>query len=184
MHQSRPSHSHAASTDAELVDAINTGDSPAFETLYLRHRDWVASLANRFLGDEQAALDVMQETFLHLLGRVPGFELRVRLRTYLYPVVRSLAMNQLRRRGLERRFLSSVTESGAAPAHEVPELRAVLADLSEAHREVLLMRVVDELTPPEIALALSIPEGTVKSRLHHALAALRSNPETQKLLND
>ena len=48
--------------------------------------------------------------------------------------------------------------------------------LPDGQREVLLMRVVDDMAVAEIALALGIPEGTVKSRLHHALAALRDDP--------
>jgi RNA polymerase sigma-70 factor (ECF subfamily) len=51
-----------------------------------------------------------------------------------------------------------------------------LAALPEAQREVLLMRFVDGMSLQEIAAALSIPEGTVKSRMHNALSALKSDP--------
>ena len=54
----------------------------------------------------------------------------------------------------------------------------VLAGLPEAHREVLLMRFVDGMSLAEIAEALSVPDGTVKSRLHNAAAALRKDERT------
>jgi hypothetical protein len=57
----------------ELVAAINDGDPTAFEVLYFRYRDWVAALAFRFTGDEHAALDVLQETILYVLRKLPGF---------------------------------------------------------------------------------------------------------------
>ena len=86
--------------DAELVAAINQeGSHAAFETLYRRHRDWTVNLAFRFTGDEALALDVMQETFLYLLRKFPGFELRASLRTFLYPAVRNLSIAARRKAG-------------------------------------------------------------------------------------
>jgi RNA polymerase sigma-70 factor (ECF subfamily) len=61
----------------------------------------------------------------------------------------------------------------ADPADARPELAAVLDGLPEGQREVLLMRFVDGMSLQEIAAALSIPEGTVKSRLHYGLRTLR-----------
>ena len=56
-------------------------------------------------------------------------------------------------------------------------LAAAVSKLPDGQREVLLMRVVDEMSVTEIALALGVPEGTVKSRLHHAVGALRGSRE-------
>ncbi len=54
-------------TDADLVARANASDANAFEALYLRYRDWVTNLASRFTrGDRELALDVMQDTFMHL----------------------------------------------------------------------------------------------------------------------
>ena len=58
------------------------------------------------------------------------------------------------------------------------ELTQALASLSDNHREILLMRFVDDMTQPEIATALNVPLGTVKSRLHHAVQAVKQSPET------
>lgn len=87
-------------TDHELIEAIRAGDGRAFETLYHRYRDWVAGLAYRFCGNREDALDVLQETFAYLVRKIPNFELRARMKTFLYPAVKHLA---LRRKELAHR---------------------------------------------------------------------------------
>lgn len=173
--------------DAELVAAVNAGNQSAFETLYFRHRDWTVNLAFRFTGDEALALDVMQETFLYLLRKFPGFELRSQLRTFLYPAIRNLSIAARRKAGrcqagdAENEILISL------PAPEVSlagdsDLALVLANLPVPQREVLLLRFVDGFSLEEIGDALGIPLGTVKSRLHNALKTLRDDPCTRELV--
>jgi RNA polymerase sigma-70 factor (ECF subfamily) len=171
-------------TDAQLVAAINAGDAAAFEVLYFRHRDWVVNLACRFTGSEALALDVMQETFLYFVQKFPGFRLTANLKTFLYPAVKNLSIAANRK---SRRYQSSEAEQSllanlpsAAATPEIGDLIFVLANLSEEHREVLLLRFVDGLSLAEIAQALNIPLGTVKSRLHNALGLLRQDPSTRK----
>ena len=168
--------------DEELVAAVNLGDVAAFETLYHRYRDWVYRHALRACGHHDDALDVLQETFAYFSRKFPGFELRARLTTFLYPVVRNLSIDASRRR---RRF-APISESAPEPSVDVEspsdpaDLATVLASLGEGHREVVLLRFVDDFSLEEIARALDIPVGTVKSRLHHALAQLRDDPRTRK----
>jgi RNA polymerase sigma-70 factor (ECF subfamily) len=175
--------------DAELVAAINAGSHAAFETLYRRHRDWVVNLAFRFTGDEALALDVMQETFLYLLRKFPGFELRAALRTFLYPAVRNLSLAARRKAGRcqagegEEESLANLPAPATSPASD-DDLAAVLETLPKPQREVLLLRFVDGFSLEEIAEALTIPLGTVKSRLHNALKALREDPRTRLLLGE
>src|SRR5688500_3065777 len=80
-------------SDQELVAAANAGDASAFEAIYFRHRDWVVNLGFRFCGDRDLALDVLQEVFLYLLKKFPAFELTCQMRSFLYPVVKHLALN-------------------------------------------------------------------------------------------
>ncbi|MFH1719777.1 MAG: sigma-70 family RNA polymerase sigma factor, partial [Planctomycetota bacterium] len=163
-----------------------------FEALYRRYRDWVYRLAWRFTGNREDALDVLQETFAYLLGKFPGFELTAAMTTFLYPVVRHLsvaARNKTCRFTSDAEVLSSglLTESElTAPASEEPggarsraELAAVLAVLPDDQREVVLMRFVDSMSLHEIAVALDIPLGTVKSRLHNAMNMLRADRRTR-----
>ena len=170
-------------SDHELIELANRGDSEAFEALYYHYRDWVYRLAWRFTGNRADALDVLQETFAYLLGKFPGFELTAAMTTFLYPVVRHTSL-AIRRKN--RRFASDEETLGelVAPASQQDErsrseLTAVLVALPEAQREILLMRFVDGMSLREIAAALDVPLGTVKSRLHHALQALRNDRRTR-----
>lgn len=170
-------------SDEELVEAINAGDEGAFDAFYFRHRDWVVGLALRFTGDEADALDVLQETFSYLLRKVPALRLTARVTTFLYPVVRnlSIAARKKKRRqigGEELLDLLPARQTELNSAH-AGELAAVLAGLSAGHREVLLMRFVEDSSLEEIATALEIPLGTVKSRIHNAIKALRQDPRAQ-----
>ena len=167
-------------TDQQLIAGINAGDAAAFEVLYRRHRDWVVGLACRITGSEDLALDVLQETFLYFLKKFPGFCLTANLKTFLYPAVRNLSIAARRKAG---RYQSTETEllllEQASDPHAVVnptnDLAAALANLSEEHREVLLLRYVDGLALAEIAQAVEVPLGTVKPWLHHALESLRGD---------
>ena len=165
-------------SDVQLLADINAGDDRAFDVLYYRHRDWVLRLAQRFTGNADDALDVMQETFTYLVGKLPGLVLSARLTTFLYPVVKNLSITARRKRspqadGSELAELPAVPS--VDPRAQRPELAAAMRSLPESQREVVLMRFVDDMTIAEIAVALTVPEGTVKSRLHHAIAALRTD---------
>jgi RNA polymerase sigma-70 factor, ECF subfamily len=171
-------------SDEELVAAVNRGEAGAFDVLYYRHRDWVVNLAFRFSGDRELALDVLQETFLYLAKKFPGFRLTARLQTFLYPAVRNLSLTARRKAERLQSDESALAELEAPPpgadaAGGREQLAAVLESLSEQHREVLLLRFVDGLSLNEIAAAMDIPLGTVKSRLHNALDTLRQDQRTK-----
>lgn len=170
-----------ARSDEELARAAGRGDAAAFEALYRRQRGLVLGLARRFAGAALAG-DVAQEAFLYLLRRLPELDFRGRLETFLYPVVKHLAAAARRR---ERRPGSDEAREppepvAPAPAAEDEDLAAALAALSEVQREVVLLRFADGFALEEIAEVLSIPLGTVKSRLHQALEALRRHPRTRR----
>lgn len=175
-------------SDQHLVDALNRADQRAFETLYLRHREWVWRVALRYLGDESEAWDVVQTVFLDFLKRFPGFVLTSRLTTYLYPVTRHFAYAAARKR---KRLALGVDEESPLPAppalapsdeHDegLAQLREALSRIPAMHAEVLLMRFVDDMSMEEIGAALGIPAGTVKSRIHHALSKLQADPAARR----
>lgn len=170
-------------TDAELIAAFNDGDCAAFDVLYTRYRDWVADVAHRFTGHTEDALDVLQETFIYLVRKRPKLYLSGRMTTFLYPVVKHLALAARRKRG---RYLSDEDAlAGLAAASNTDsspqgDLLDVVRALPEMQREVLLLRFVDDLSLQEIADVLSVPLGTVKSRLHHAVAMLRGDRRTRR----
>ena len=172
------------SDDQSLVARAAQGDSLAFELLYRRHRAWALALASR-LGPADDALGLVQDAFSHLLSRFPGFVLQSSMRAYLFPVLKNLAISRARRRKLRpQAWEQSLLE--ALPARETESadlgLRSRIEALSRDHQAVVLLRFYLDFRIPEIAAALEVPEGTVKSRLHHALARLRSalGDETQQ----
>jgi len=170
-------------SDLELVDAANRGDAGAFEALYRRYRDWVVALAFRFCGHRDDALDVLQETFTYLLRKFPGFRLTAAMKTFLYPAVKNLSIAAARKRRrtiLDDQILNDLPAAARPEEASRAELDHVFRSLSVEHREVVLMRFVDDMSLDAIAAALDVPLGTVKSRLHNALARLREDPRTRE----
>lgn len=175
--------SRDARSDAELVQAANAGDVAAFEALYERYRDWVLRVAHRFTHNRDDAFDVLQDVFLYLLRKFPGFVLSARLTTVLYPAIKNTALYVRRRRS--RGAQAPLPDIAAPPARDLAtpladDLGHITAGLPEAQREALLMRYVDDMSLAEIAAVLEIPLGTVKSRLHAAIEALRADPRTRQ----
>jgi RNA polymerase sigma-70 factor (ECF subfamily) len=169
---------HGESEDRALVDRANRGDASAFEALYRRHRDFVVSLAWRLTGSRDDALDVLQETFARLFERFPGFALRSSLRAYLYPVVRNACISLARRRRKVVPIAAShePADERVSASDWTPDFEALVRALPEGQQEVLRLRFVLEMRLHEIADALGLPLGTVKSRLHNALKSLGSRP--------
>jgi RNA polymerase sigma-70 factor (ECF subfamily) len=176
--------------DHELVAAVALGDTRAFAALYQRHKVFVTRVARRFSSSDDDALDALQQTFTTFLAQFPAFRLdeRAKLSTYLYPVVKNICLARARAQRVHHRDTSTLPPDDAAAMADTRALsrrpdddttRALadaLSRLPEAQRETLLMRCVDEMTPDETAAALGVPVGTIKSRLHYALAALRADP--------
>jgi RNA polymerase sigma-70 factor (ECF subfamily) len=163
--------------DRDLIERANRGAADALEQLYLLHRDWVVTLAYRFCGDAEEALDVTQETFAYLFDKFPGFVPSARLTTFLYPVVKHLCVDRLRKRR-PTVDVNELADCLPAPPPASGSIHHLLATLPPKGREVLLLRFVDDLTLEQIAEALQIPLGTVKSRLHNALETLRREGST------
>ncbi|MHC4088618.1 MAG: RNA polymerase sigma factor, partial [Planctomycetota bacterium] len=114
---------------------------------------------------------------------LPNLKLTARMTTFLYPVVKHLSLTICRGnrqqvhtdKPLNELPLPVPTDTGDSRA----DLTAVLAVLPDQQREVILMRFVDDMKIREIAVALSVPVGTIKSRLHNALQTLRQDRRTQ-----
>lgn len=181
-------------SDDALVEICNRGGADdaarAFEALYLRHRDYVLRVAMRFVRDRDLAYDALQETFAYLLRKFPpqgtGLVLTARLQTLLYPAAKHCAISALRKAGRDADQGAGDLDDLPAEIAEGPDPRvidAALARLSPERREVLTLRFVDDLSLAEIAVALDVPLGTVKSRLHLALKQLRENPEIKDLFD-
>ncbi len=162
-----------------LVRRANRGDRSALVEMYHLHRDWVLGLAFRMSGNREDALDIAQETFTYLFTKFPGFELRASLRSVLYPAIKHRAIDFGRRRARvvaldDYRRRSGEPLSAGTPTQDFERL---LGQLDELHREVVRLRFALGFRLDEIAAAMDIPLGTVKSRLHNGLKTLRRNLE-------
>lgn len=177
-------------SDEALVRLCNEGSAAeaarAFEALYRRHKPYVIRVALRFVPDPDAALDVLQETFSYLLCKFPpsgeGLALSVPMTTFLYPVAKHCALTLSRK---AHRFPADDARGPDDLAGEPPgddaDVAALLHGLSAERREVILLRFVDGMSLEDIAAALKIPLGTVKSRLHLAICQLRGSAAVREL---
>jgi len=175
-------------SDAQLVAAIQAGQTDLFDALYHRHRDALYRMAYRLARDEHLALDAVQEACVYLVRKLndPGFELRpnVRLTTLLYPVLRSRVVDRAR---VMKRFAGDaetlLNRLAEQPTTDAPsdqdELCRVLDVLPAAQREAIELYVLEGCTLAEVAEATGAALGTVKSRIHHALRKLREDPATR-----
>lgn len=145
-------------------------------------KDLAAYFARRHGGTE-AADDLVQETFLQLARRLRAGERVLSPRAYLFGVARhvSLAFFRKQRRAPEPLDEAAEQEAAGPEANaRVEAARETIALLPSLQREILDLRFAHDLSYAEIALALGIPVGTVRSRLHHALALVRQRLEADE----
>ena len=166
--------------DRRLWRAAQSGDRRAFDELYLANKDKLLAIALRFTSDRDDAEDAVAEAFEYLLRRLSDLTLTARLTSLLYPVVKHAIATKARKssRNLGEEELPDLATPDSV-ASSPGELAEALSTLPPAQREVVLLRIADELSVDEVAERLGIPPGTVKSRLHHALDTLRNDPRTR-----
>ncbi|RKZ13776.1 hypothetical protein DRQ53_12830 [bacterium] len=167
-------------SDAALLLAFRHGDREAFAALYDRHASSVLAFALRFCSDRDLAEDVVQDCFKDLIDRIDDFELSGRLSSWFYTVARRRALRLCERSARNQGDpddLLQIPDDGPA---DTADLRRLLARLPGPQQEVLLLRFLDGFDLESISDALEIPLGTVKSRLHNALAALRDDPACRR----
>ena len=132
------------------------------------------------LRDAEKARDATQETALRFLKSLPDFRGESQLRTWSLGIALNVAREMRREKKFEPdEHLAAVRSAANSPADETEgieqqqKLRALLKDLPERQREVLLLRFFEELSTEETATAMKCATGTVKATLHQALRALR-----------
>lgn len=178
---------------ADPLARFRAGDAAAFDEIV---HAYAPSLVRRFRRqgvDPSTADDLAQEVFVRLIKTHSSYESRGRLQVYLYRIARNVLLDWRRARSARpsRSLESAASQAGAPPlavlAHPAvgpPEILAgrdaaraltsLLRRLSEGERAVLELSIFDGMPYAEIAHALQIPEGTVKSRVFNALRKLRN----------
>jgi len=172
-----PNTSPRETDDAEVLKRVAAGDMHALGVLYDRYAPMLLRFARR-LGGREDAEDMVQSVFLRVVKRAKSFDPgAVSARPWLFAIAAHVA--QERRRSVRRlaTALSAVTSHGSTAdterMGERSELERCLAALSLPKRAVLLLFEVEGFDGEEIARMLSIPVGTVWTRLHHARREMR-----------
>lgn len=159
-----------------LITRASNGDREAYAEIVVEHYAAVYRFCARRVGAE-VGQDAAQETFLAAQPVIARFDGSSSLRTFLLAIAHNQCRNLARKNRMEISFdqvwpISSAEDLERA-AIDRHELSRALRSLSSEHREAVVMHEVEGLTYEEVAAVLKIPAGTVKSRLHHAFAALR-----------
>jgi len=165
------------------VERARAGDRPAFAALYERYASTVHGVLLARVPPEEAR-DLVQEVFLVALRALDTLADAGRVGAWLCAIARNKVRDHYkgRRPALELGEVSEPADPGAGVASpdEGEEARAVLSllrELPEAYRETLAMRLVEDLTGPEIALRTGMTQGSVRVNLHRGMKLLRERLE-------
>jgi RNA polymerase sigma-70 factor (ECF subfamily) len=163
--------------DGRLKDMENTGDHASLmEKVYREFSPDLLAFFRRRHGSPEAAEDLLQETFAAVMKN-PGRLLQADSpRAYLFGVARNLSAELYRRsRPTDELPSEAPAEETEGPDPRIEAMREGIMQLNAASRQVLELRLQRELSYEEIAAALGLPVGTVRSRLHHAVRQLREH---------
>lgn len=186
--------------DMQLVGRILDGDEDAFDELVGQYQNMVYNLSYRFMSNAQAAEDLTQEVFLKIFSSVRSFRGASTLKTWIYRITTNMALNRIkfnkRRRREKQVSIDRPLDADLPPMNESlpderpgPErvarsgeiqkrLQEALDEINEDQKAVVILRDVEGLSYEDIAQALEINVGTVKSRL------ARGRANIQELLRD
>ncbi len=194
-------------SDEELLERFRNGAKEAFELLVRRYERELYGYLRRYLGDANLAEDVFQNTFLQLYTKVGTYELGRPVRPWLYTIATHQAIDALRRAGRHQavsldqqrddtkngdiqNLIAMLESQGPSPIHNIQEqerqqwVRDTVNKLPDFLRQVVILNYYQGLKYREIAEILDIPVGTVKSRLHSAMAKLSESWYATKSLHD
>jgi RNA polymerase sigma-70 factor (ECF subfamily) len=181
-----------AAEERAVIERVQSGDADAFETLVLDNQKKVYNLALKMTGNENDALDISQEAFIKAYTGLHGFRLESRFSVWLYRMTYNMCIDFIRKKQrTPAASLTYVDDDGEYADLEIPDARyepsgevekkelreAVsrgIGELPVHHREIIVMRELTGMSYEEIAAALGISEGTVKSRLSRARQSLVS----------
>jgi len=169
-----------------FVERLRAGHAGAFEELVRAYQHRVFGVAVRMLGNAAEAEEIAQEVFLRVHRSIAEFRGEAKLSTWLYAITSRLCLNRLA--AAERRHprvggeaLEDVPagDTGGGLEREEVEaaLRQAIAALPEERRIVVVLRDIEGLSYEEIASALDLELGTVRSRLHRARMDLKAKLE-------
>jgi RNA polymerase sigma-70 factor (ECF subfamily) len=166
---------------SELVERAQRGDHEAFEALATAAYHRLYAIASRILRDGYAAEDAVQDALVHAWRDLRGLRDPGAFDAWLQRLLINACYDQTRRRRRRPVEVHALPLEQAAASDDVQrlvdldELEQAFRDLSFEHRAVLVLTLYVGLTAPEAARVLRVPTGTVSSRLHYGLRAVRAS---------
>jgi RNA polymerase sigma-70 factor (ECF subfamily) len=173
-------------TESHLIDESLRGNSAAFGELVRLHQDRLFNAVTHFIGNATEAEDVVQEAFVQAYLKLDTFQRTSAFYTWLYRIAFNTAVSRQRRKRITTSVDNAREQTGEEPIDRgespdtplerqetIGQVQAALASLSDEHREILVLREMEDLEYEEIGDTLQINVGTVRSRLHRARQALR-----------
>lgn len=173
-------------SDEELVRQFQKGNMGAFDKIVQRYQDSICRMASVWLHDPQYSADIAQEVFLRGFKGLRSFRFRSTPFTWLYRTTKNVCREQNRRRKTESLDFDPIDDL-ANPEFEMSrhraarEVRQLVAKLPERQKEVVLLRLFEELSVRDTAKAMRCREGTVKALLHKATQRLKANFDSQRV---
>jgi len=183
-------------SDWELVRQCKNGDREAFRVLVERYQRKAVAIAFGIVHDREDALEIAQEAFAKVFTGIQKFKEEASFYTWLYRITVNLAIDRQRQKNRQPVFerdehgegehagIDDIPDSTETdPYEQVKEkelgerIRAALAELTPAHKAVILLREIEGLSYEEISEVLQCSRGTVMSRLHYARKKLQSRLE-------
>lgn len=189
----------SALPDNELMARLKTATQGelmrGFEIIVGRHKNAIVSFLFRFTGDFRTAEDLAQESFLRVFKKIQDYNSTAKFSTWLYTIASNLAKDEFKRRS-RHPARSLDWKSGGDTTRDMPQAKAAdttssvpgarlekdevrlsvnkALDLLDAHdREILVLKDVQGLSYDEISEILTLPMGTVKSRISRARTAFK-----------
>ena len=176
--------------EKEMLLLSRQGDRRVFRTLVETYQGYAFSLAARYLGNEEDARDVVQDTFIRIWKHLPRFDFRCKFTTWMYRIVINLCHDRGKARSRQKRFLGpdppgdlpDLLSAAIAPIDlenesirkELVTIIATLArELTPRQRSVFVLRDLQDLGVAEVSQILGISRGSVKSNLSHARQYIR-----------
>jgi len=169
------------SAERELVEACKRGDRDGFRALFETYKNKVYSVALRFAGDDAAAMDIAQDTFVKLFSCIGDFRGESGFETWVYRMVVNRCLDQRRRTRrlvpLADELMATLRATGDVLAQMLRDelghrVRAAVEQLAPDLRMVIVLRYTEGLAYEQIAEVLACSQGTVASRLNRAHKAL------------
>lgn len=173
---------HTDPSDESLVARAERGDREAVALLVRRHSPRLYGFIRRYHPDRDDCDDLLQETWIRVVSSLDRFDPRKSFSTWIFQIAVNLCRDLARRERTRSAFRNSVRETrngftGMTAERKAESMRAMQAieRLPIEQKEVLLLRYYHGLAEAEVAEIVGCPRGTVKSRLHQAVKAVRGS---------